>query len=48
MRNAYSILIGKHEGRDNVEDLGVDRRIILKSFKLSRNSAGLRAGRSGF
>jgi hypothetical protein len=32
MRNAYTILIGKPEGkrRDHSEDLGVDGRIILE------------------
>jgi len=27
MRNAYSILVGKSEGRDHLEDLGVDGEI---------------------
>jgi hypothetical protein len=30
MRNAYKILVGKLEGRDHSEELGVDTRIILK------------------
>jgi hypothetical protein len=29
MRNAYKILVGKPEGRDHSEDLGVDGMIIL-------------------
>jgi hypothetical protein len=29
-RGAYGILVGKPEGRDNFEYLGVDGRIILK------------------
>jgi hypothetical protein len=28
--NAYNILIGKIEGGDNFEDLGIDGKIILK------------------
>jgi hypothetical protein len=30
MRNAYNILVGKHEGKRKLEDLGVDGRIILE------------------
>jgi hypothetical protein len=30
MRNAYTILVGKPEGRDHSEDLGVDEKIILE------------------
>jgi hypothetical protein len=30
MRNAYKILVGKHQGSDNSEDTDVDGRIILK------------------
>jgi hypothetical protein len=30
MRNAHSILAGKSEGRDHSEDLGIDKKIILK------------------
>jgi hypothetical protein len=30
MRNAYKILVGKPEGRDHLEDLSVDGKIILK------------------
>jgi hypothetical protein len=29
-RCAYTILVGKPERRDHVEDLGIDGRIILK------------------
>jgi hypothetical protein len=29
MRNAYKILYGKPEGRDHLEDLSVDGKIIL-------------------
>jgi hypothetical protein len=29
-RGAYSILMGKPEGKSHLEDLGIDRRIILK------------------
>jgi hypothetical protein len=30
IRNAYYILVGKPEGKNHSEDLGVDGRIILK------------------
>jgi hypothetical protein len=30
MRNVYNISVGNPEGRDDLEDLGVDGRIILK------------------
>jgi hypothetical protein len=30
MRNAHKILVGKHEGLNHLEDMGVDGRIILK------------------
>jgi hypothetical protein len=30
MRYAYNILVGKREGRDHLEDLGVGGRIILR------------------
>jgi hypothetical protein len=30
MRNAYDILVGKHERRDHLEDVGVDGKILLK------------------
>jgi hypothetical protein len=30
MRNMCKILVGKPEGRNHLEDLGVDGRIILK------------------
>jgi hypothetical protein len=30
MRNAYKILVGKCEGRNQKEDLGIDGRIILE------------------
>jgi hypothetical protein len=29
-RDPYKVLVGKPEGRRTLEDLGVDRRIILK------------------
>jgi hypothetical protein len=29
-RNAYKVLVRKQKGRDHVEELGVDGRIILK------------------
>jgi hypothetical protein len=32
MRNAYKILVGKSEGRNYVEDLGTDGKIILEWF----------------
>jgi len=28
MRNLYKILVGKHEGKDHSEDLGVSTKII--------------------
>jgi hypothetical protein len=30
LRNAYKILVGKHEGKGHVEDIAVDRIIILE------------------
>jgi hypothetical protein len=30
MRKAYIILVGKVEGKNHLEDLGVDGKIILK------------------
>jgi hypothetical protein len=30
MRNAYNILVGKPEGKNHSEDLGVDGKIILE------------------
>jgi hypothetical protein len=30
VRNVYKILVGKSEGRDHSEDLGIGGRIILK------------------
>jgi hypothetical protein len=30
MRNVYNILVGKPEGKNHSEDLGIDGRIILK------------------
>jgi hypothetical protein len=30
MRNVYTILVGKPEEKNHLEDLGIDRRIILK------------------
>jgi hypothetical protein len=29
-RDTYRVLVGRPEGRDHLEDLGVDRRVILK------------------
>jgi hypothetical protein len=29
-RGAYRVLVGRHEGRNHLEDLGVDGMIILK------------------
>jgi hypothetical protein len=28
MKNAYNILVGKHEGKNHLEDLDVDGRIL--------------------
>jgi hypothetical protein len=28
--SAYMVLLGKPKGRDHLEDLGLDRRVILK------------------
>jgi hypothetical protein len=53
MRNVYKILVGKLEGRDHLEDLGTDGKIILELIagKLGRKIwAGficLRLGTSG-
>jgi hypothetical protein len=30
MKDAYKILIGKPEGKDHSEDLGIDGRILLQ------------------
>jgi hypothetical protein len=30
MRNAYSIFVGKPEGKDRSEDLGIDGKIVLE------------------
>jgi hypothetical protein len=30
LRNVYSILVGKFEGKNHLEDLGVDGTIILE------------------
>jgi hypothetical protein len=52
-RGTYMILMGRPEGRRSLEDLGVDRRIILKCiFKKWDGKAGtgflwLRAGTGG-
>jgi len=29
-RVAYRVLVGRTEGREHLEDLGIDRRIIIK------------------
>jgi hypothetical protein len=29
MRNVYKIFVGRHEGKNHPEDLGIDGRIIL-------------------
>jgi hypothetical protein len=29
IRKAYTISIGKHEGKDHLDDLGIDGKIIL-------------------
>jgi len=29
IRNAWRVLVGKREGRDRVENLGIDEKIIL-------------------
>jgi hypothetical protein len=34
MRNAYNSSVGKLEGRDNSEDLGVDGKIMLEGEKV--------------
>jgi hypothetical protein len=33
IRNAYNILVGRPEGKNHLEDLGVDRRMILEWIK---------------
>jgi hypothetical protein len=30
MRNAFKVLVGRHEGNRPMGDLGIDRRILLK------------------
>jgi hypothetical protein len=30
MRNAYNLLIGKHERKSHLENLGVNKKIILE------------------
>jgi len=47
MRNVYRILVIKPEGRDNLEDLGVDGRIILQSWRNWMGSCGLYSSGSG-
>lgn len=32
MKNAFTVLVGKLKGRNLLEDLGIDGRIILKSI----------------
>jgi hypothetical protein len=32
MRNAYNILVRKPEGRDHLEDIGVDGKMILEGI----------------
>jgi hypothetical protein len=53
MRNAYKILVGKPDGRDHSEDLGIGGRIIIK-WILEKSGLGvwigsiwLRIGTSG-
>jgi hypothetical protein len=38
MRNAYTILVENLKGRDYLEDLDIDGRIILNSIKLDREN----------
>ena len=45
-RGAYRALVEKPEGRDHLEDPGVDRRIILK-WIFERLDGGHRLDRSG-
>jgi hypothetical protein len=33
IRNAYKFVVGKPKGRDQLGDLGIDGRIILKHLK---------------
>jgi hypothetical protein len=47
-RSAYSVLVGKPEGKDHLEVLGVGGRIILKRiFKKSFGFRGLGLSGSG-
>jgi hypothetical protein len=46
MRNTSKILVGKSEGRDNLEDLGVDVRIIIQDWK-GVDTQGLLGKRAG-
>ena len=40
----YTVLVGRHEGRNHLEDPGVDGRIILKRiFKKWDREAGTRS-----
>jgi hypothetical protein len=43
MRNAYGVLVRKHERRDHCEDFGLDRRIILK-WILKKQTEGMWTG----
>jgi len=42
-RNAYLVLVGRTEGKNHMEDVGVDGRIILKCI-LKKWEAGVRTG----
>jgi hypothetical protein len=42
-RNVYRVLVGKHEGKDNLEDQGVDGRMGSK-WTLGRLFGGMWSG----
>jgi hypothetical protein len=47
MRNTLKTLVGKSEGRDDLEDLGVDVRIMLQDWK-GVDTQGLLGKRAGW
>jgi hypothetical protein len=48
MRNAYKILVGKPEGKNHLEDLGIGGRIVLKQISEKYSvRCGLDASGSG-
>jgi hypothetical protein len=40
MRNAYNIFVGKAEGKNHSEDLGIDGRLILQCIRMDCTGLG--------